>query len=242
MKLASITLRNGKLVVDRRVDGLEVSFDIPPETFDALSKEAALMAKAREAVRNAWAEIRRRHDHLRRPVNSTSWIERKCQTVVCGLRIREKCRKPQSHKNRRRRRLSLEHMFRMEHDKVRNAWKSWNRRQCWIVRKCESVVHNMKVRLQLTKAQVASVRETISLFKDVQAGACNLTGEILDEHNAECDHKIPVSRGGPSTIDNLQWITGEVHAAKGRMTNEEFIEMCRKVVAHADRAIDANEP
>jgi endonuclease I len=232
VKIATIVIRDGKVVVDKTIDGLAISFDLPCEMVEALTLEAALLSKARAVVRNAWAQIRQRHSDSSKPIDLRPWIDRKCQNVVCGLRIREKFRGiEKAKKTKRAERQSLDQMFKMEHHKVSQAWRTWNRRQCWIIRKCESVVHNMKVRLNLPKVMVATVQETRALW-DKQNHECNLTGEVLNQ-SAECDHKMPVSRGGPSTIENLQWVTPEVHRAKGNMTNEEFVEMCRKVVSHA---------
>jgi hypothetical protein len=232
IKIATIVIRDGKVAVDKTIDGIAVSFELPLEMVEALAFEAALLAKARAAVRNAWAQMRQRHSRSLKPIDLRPYIDRKCLNVASSLRIREKLRGfLQDKESKRVERQSLDHMFRMEHQKVRHAWRTWNRRQCWIIRKCESVVHNMKVRLKLPKVMVATVPEIRALW-DKQNRECNLTGEVLNE-KAECDHKMPVSRGGPSTIENLQWVTPEVHRAKGNMTNEEFVEMCRKVVSYA---------
>ena len=233
VKLATIVICDGKVVVDKTIHSIAVFFDLPSEIVEALTLEAALLSKATVVVRNAWAQLRQHHSGSVKPIDLRPWIDRKCQNVVCGLRIREKFRGIEKEKKKKRaERQSLDQMFKMEHHKVSQAWRTWNRRQCWIIRKCESVVHNMKVRLNLPKVKVATVPETRALW-DKQNQECNLTGDVLNQ-TAECDHKMPVSRGGPSTIENLQWVTPEVHRAKGNMTNEEFVGMCRKVVSHAD--------
>lgn len=65
---------------------------------------------------------------------------------------------------------------------------------------------------------------------------CALTGEPLDPSDASMDHILAVSRGGPHTIENAQILRKDVNRAKGTMTNEEFIVLCRAVVRHADKA------
>lgn len=68
-----------------------------------------------------------------------------------------------------------------------------------------------------------------------QGYRCALTGRELEPETACPDHKHPISRGGDACdIDNIQIIYREVNQAKGRMMHEDFIQMCREVVAWAD--------
>lgn len=62
---------------------------------------------------------------------------------------------------------------------------------------------------------------------------CVYTGEklVLGE-NASVDHILPVTRGGTSIIENLQWTTKLVNRMKFTMNHQEFIAACRKVVDH----------
>ena len=50
---------------------------------------------------------------------------------------------------------------------------------------------------------------------------CGRENLRLDE--IEIDHKLPVSRGGPNTMDNLVTACRECNQRKGTMTAEEFI-------------------
>jgi hypothetical protein len=63
---------------------------------------------------------------------------------------------------------------------------------------------------------------------------CALTGEDLTPQTASLDHKTPRSMGGENTIDNVWFVLDAVNKAKGTMSTEQFIDLCRKVVAHAD--------
>jgi hypothetical protein len=65
---------------------------------------------------------------------------------------------------------------------------------------------------------------------------CALTGQHLNPSNASLDHVIPVSRGGAHTIENMQVVLTSANHAKGTMTQDEFIQLCREVVAGADRS------
>ena len=63
---------------------------------------------------------------------------------------------------------------------------------------------------------------------------CALTGRILTPDNVALDHVLPMSRGGKNLIENAQALHKDVNRAKATLTNEEFIQLCREVVAWAD--------
>jgi 5-methylcytosine-specific restriction endonuclease McrA len=62
---------------------------------------------------------------------------------------------------------------------------------------------------------------------------CALTGRPLTPDQAALDHKVPVCRGGKHDIENAQVLHRDVNRAKGALTNEEFIQLCREVAEHA---------
>lgn len=64
---------------------------------------------------------------------------------------------------------------------------------------------------------------------------CALTGRPLRPEDPSLDHITPVSRHGPHRLENAQVLHKEVNRAKGALTNDEFIALCREVVAWADR-------
>jgi 5-methylcytosine-specific restriction endonuclease McrA len=80
-----------------------------------------------------------------------------------------------------------------------------------------------------------TAKDLWSLWKR-QRGRCALTGRKLDRH-AHVDHKIPRSRGGSGAIENLQWLSAYANYLKRHLTDEEFISLCRDVIAWADRGI-----
>jgi len=47
--------------------------------------------------------------------------------------------------------------------------------------------------------------------------------------NATIDHRIPKSKGGKCTIDNLQWVTGEINDLKGCTNHDDFLRLCKAV-------------
>jgi hypothetical protein len=83
-----------------------------------------------------------------------------------------------------------------------------------------------------------SVTSVIALLKN-QEYRCALTGGELVPSSAALDHITPISRGGAHKIENAQVLLKDVNRAKGTLTNEEFISLCRQVVKWADRTVDA---
>ncbi len=85
----------------------------------------------------------------------------------------------------------------------------------------------------IDKAKIPT-RKLLELIES-QGYLCALSGRPLEPATAGVDHVVPVSRGGSHDIENVQVIHRDVNQAKSTMTNEEFIAMCREVVAWADR-------
>jgi hypothetical protein len=234
IKVATIYLHNGKLVADR-------SYEIAIRAQMAEASKAKAFARAffkRERSRIVQACHRRTKAT---DVSPSISLQRKCENVATGLRIRMRVGGRRSIKLRTKVVCrSLRERILAEADKVRASNKNAERNKNRLFCKCLSVNRNMKMRCGLGKHNCASARELERLFHE-QGGRCALTGDVLSYQeytdNARCDHKVPVSLGGKSMKEDLQWVTATVNAAKGQMTNEEFVEMCRKVVAHVDGAV-----
>lgn len=77
--------------------------------------------------------------------------------------------------------------------------------------------------------------EGIARLLEVQAYRCALTGRPLQPEDASLDHIVPVSRGGPHRMENVQVLHTAVNRAKAALTTAEFISLCREVVTWADR-------
>lgn len=54
-----------------------------------------------------------------------------------------------------------------------------------------------------------------------QRGRCALTGARLTRETAHLDHRVPRSKGGANTVDNLQWVHDMANRAKHTRTDEQ---------------------
>lgn len=64
---------------------------------------------------------------------------------------------------------------------------------------------------------------------------CYLTGEPIDitkPSTYSFDHKIPSSRGGNNSLENLEICTKTVNQSKTSMTPDEYEFLCRRVLEH----------
>jgi 5-methylcytosine-specific restriction endonuclease McrA len=80
------------------------------------------------------------------------------------------------------------------------------------------------------KAPAAALRR----LYDAQQGRCALTGEELTRENMSIDHILPRRRGGGDEIENLRWTTITANRAKRDLTDDEFLALCRAVVATSE--------
>lgn len=67
---------------------------------------------------------------------------------------------------------------------------------------------------------------------------CYLTGDAVDYRvpsSFHFDHVTPKCQGGKNTIDNLQLTTPEANRLKGRMTVEETLDLCEKILRYHGR-------
>ena len=64
--------------------------------------------------------------------------------------------------------------------------------------------------------------EIRQMFVDSYGTNCHYTGRLLTIENMVFDHVIPVSKGGPSTRDNIQVISRFANSMKGSLSEEHF--------------------
>jgi 5-methylcytosine-specific restriction endonuclease McrA len=85
----------------------------------------------------------------------------------------------------------------------------------------------MQTKRSVTTTQIKKLIES-------QNYRCALTNRPLTPETASLDHKQPISRGGTHEVANLWVVEHFVNTAKGSLTVEEFVSMCRDVVRHQD--------
>lgn len=65
-----------------------------------------------------------------------------------------------------------------------------------------------------------------------QAFRCYYTGWKLSPETAGVDHIQPIVKGGEHVMSNVVVVHRQVNAAKGQMSESEFLDMCQAVVNH----------
>lgn len=70
---------------------------------------------------------------------------------------------------------------------------------------------------------------------------CALTGRALTPQTAALDHIVPIRYGGEHAIQNTQVLHKDVNRAKGSLTSDEFIGLCREVARWCDRPTTRKE-
>ena len=58
---------------------------------------------------------------------------------------------------------------------------------------------------------------------------CAYTGVELTFKTAAAIHRVPVSRGGTRSAENVEWVTAEIGRMKGELLPEEFLALCAEV-------------
>jgi CRISPR/Cas system Type II protein with McrA/HNH and RuvC-like nuclease domain len=72
---------------------------------------------------------------------------------------------------------------------------------------------------------------------------CYLTGrsiDLLQPKTYQCDHIIPVSKGGECSFENLGLVCKDANMAKGDMILSEFLNLCKDVLINHGFKVEKN--
>ena len=107
-------------------------------------------------------------------------------------------------------------------DKIKRRIKQWNEKI-----KTNSIYSYIKRYLTKRKAVInASVEDIIGLYN--KNPNCYYCGKSLDYTEISFDHKIPLSRNGTKTIDNIALSCKNCNFFKHTMTDIEFISFLKE--------------
>ena len=71
------------------------------------------------------------------------------------------------------------------------------------------------------KCDITTKELEVLLLKDY-GKPCQYCKDTLTVYNMVCDHIIPISIGGPSTVDNLEFICKRCNIRKGYLPKEDY--------------------
>jgi len=87
----------------------------------------------------------------------------------------------------------------------------------------------------MTKKKSSRSQRTANLRKFLLSQGsktCYLTGRPLTKENMSFDHVIPRSKGGTLSRKNTKLCDKQANNAKGGMSVEEFLQLCKEVLIH----------
>lgn len=91
------------------------------------------------------------------------------------------------------------------------------------------------------RAETVACGDVMRLLQ-AQGYRCALSGRTLTPETAALDHIVAISRGGEHCIANAQVLHRDVNRAKGVMSTEDFVALCRDVVSWADAPDRQHQP
>jgi 5-methylcytosine-specific restriction endonuclease McrA len=151
-------------------------------------------------------------------------------SYYCGVGQKDKTR------NRNRKNRSRQHPF------VRKLQNFLSKRKLG-TNQCSTETFYKQLYYRLHRFQYKGGQKMQFTVKDVlkkfgKNPTCYLTGKTIDIYDTksyEFDHKVPLSRGGDSSLNNLGICLRSANQAKNNLLIEEFIDLCRSIVNTYDK-------
>lgn len=99
------------------------------------------------------------------------------------------------------------------------------------------ISRNRKIRIQTNTKRRESLKFSSKEFREKVTSnpVCYLTGrkiDLLSPKTYQCDHIFPVVKGGGCSLENMGLTCKEANVAKGELTLDEFIQLCKEVLLH----------
>lgn len=88
-------------------------------------------------------------------------------------------------------------------------------------------MHDMAEKKNITAKQVFELVRA-------QGFRCALSGRELTPETASLDHIVPLAQGGEHSMNNVWCVDHRINLAKGTLSVDEFVAMCRDVVSHQE--------
>lgn len=108
-----------------------------------------------------------------------------------------------------------------------------------------SAIQRLKIKtwhfVQLKKGYEERMFNEQQLLEKIgDAPVCYLTGRPIDLQNSQSynlDHIVAKSKGGDNSLDNCQIACREANQAKNDLTYDEFIQLCKDVLANHEKKV-----
>tara|TARA_E500000318_G_scaffold110682_1_gene126852 strand:- start:885 stop:1322 length:438 start_codon:yes stop_codon:yes gene_type:complete len=99
----------------------------------------------------------------------------------------------------------------------------WKKAYTKLTRKMSALKSSLKVRSKDNNVKFdISLDEIKKMFIDVYGKECKYCDKKLNIRTIACDHIIPLTKGGESTVKNLQLICRTCNTRKGPLDEQDF--------------------
>ncbi len=109
----------------------------------------------------------------------------------------------------------------------------------WSLWKADCLISSFQRRHQKIKKPYNFITSRPEMAKLIEENltTCHYCSEKLTEKNLSIDHKLPVSRGGDTNLENIAFCCKKCNSEKGSMTEKEFNELKELVSNWEDKGI-----
>lgn len=98
-----------------------------------------------------------------------------------------------------------------------------------------NILNRKRLKFMETSTQTESFTTQDIINKIGDNPTCYLTGKSIDlscPKSYHFDHKVPTSKGGKNSLENLEIAISAANFSKGSMMLDEYILLCKEVLIH----------